>query len=382
MLESYFEYPGVLRRMRRGPLAAEIDNVAEDLERIGYSRGAAIRYLSLIATFSRYAAAAGCVQAEMVDRTLIESFLRQLQLSASCISVARSALAHVLRHLAHRYPKSTNPPSFENPDKELIVNFDAHLRDVRRLQPISREEVIRLAGRMLAWYRGFKPGKPLSLFGPEDVLAFATYYADGCSEQSTRSAAMSHVRNFLRYLHWAGTHEKDLASQVPRTPIRRLARIPNHLAWEDVQRVINTIDAGTPVGKRDRALLLLLVTTGMRSSEARRLELRDIRWRRGEVLLRLTKNRRDRTVPLLSEAGNALADYILHGRPKTPDPRVFLSHRPPIRSLGTSGTLSSLVRRRLAECGILMPNAGAHLFRHYLPCLTMSSDTGSVRLYI
>jgi integrase/recombinase XerD len=76
-------------------------------------------------------------------------------------------------------------------------------------------------------------------------------------------------------------------------PIWPLADIPDYLPWDEVRRVIDSIDPADPVGKRDRALILLVATTGMRNGEIRRLEIGDIRWREGEVLLRRTKNRRD-----------------------------------------------------------------------------------------
>ena len=108
--------------------------------------------------------------------------------------------------------------------------------------------------------------------------------------------------------------------------------------------MIDEIEATTPSGIRDRALLLMLATTGLRNKELRSLELRDIDWRRAEILVRRTKARRDRVMPLLEEAGKALADYVLHARPKIDSPRVFLSHRPPVGPFKTSGSISRIVR--------------------------------------
>ena len=81
MLEHYFKYPGVLRRMRLGPLGVEIDAMASDLERAGYTRLSARRYLSLTARFSRYAMRSGCVRIHTIDRALVERFLRQRSLA-------------------------------------------------------------------------------------------------------------------------------------------------------------------------------------------------------------------------------------------------------------------------------------------------------------
>lgn len=94
----------------------------------------------------------------------------------------------------------------------------------------------------------------------------------------------------------------------------RLGRIEE---WDDVRRAIDAISTATPTGVRNRAILLLLATTGLRNKELRSLELRDIRWRAAEVLVRRTKARRDRVVPLLQDAGAALAEYVLHARPRS-----------------------------------------------------------------
>ena len=365
MLDTYFKYPAVLRRMRCGPLTEEIDEIASDLERAGYDRLAAKRYLSLTATFSRYAAQAGCVRARMIDRALVERFLNELPLSASTASVARTALGHVLRYLARRYPRPVQLSASERRESTLLAGFDSYLRDVRGLEVKSREELLRAARRTLSWYRLTKPGQAVSRLSPKDVLAYAAHAADSCAAQSTRSATMSHLRGFLRYLHWSRVCREDLSRHVPRVPIWRMARIPDYLPWEDVLHLVDSVDPSSPVGKRDRALLLLVATTGMRNSELRRLELCDVRWRQGEVHLRQTKNRRGRVVPLVKEAGSALADYILHGRPKTAERRIFLSHRPPVRPFRISSTVSAIVRRRLVRLGGACPQrVGAHLLRH------------------
>jgi len=72
MLEFYFKYPGVLLRMRRGPLAGDIDDLAAELARVGYTRATARRYLSLVAKFSRYAERRGLARSSILDGTLLE----------------------------------------------------------------------------------------------------------------------------------------------------------------------------------------------------------------------------------------------------------------------------------------------------------------------
>ncbi len=188
----------------------------------------------------------------------------------------------------------------------------------------------------------------------------------GCRSDSTRSSTTAYMRSFLRYLYWANLNARDLAPFVPRTPCWRQAHLPPRLAWEDVQHAIDAIETTTPSGMRDRAMMLLLATTGMRAGELRDLELGGIRWRTGELVLRHTKGRRDRVVPLLDKTGVALAEYVLHAQPLTTDRRVFLSYAPPVRAFRHSGAISRIIRVRLERAGIPIQRGGAHLLRHSL----------------
>lgn len=118
---------------------------------------------------------------------------------------------------------------------------------------------------------------------------------------------------------------------------------------------------------RDRAIVLLFATTGIRNKELRSLVLEDIRWRDAQVQIRRTKGRRDRTIPLTQEAGKALADYILQARPDCDSRRVLLQHLPPLRPIEESGLISRIARSALLRAGILLEGpAGAPLIRHSL----------------
>ncbi|MBK7578577.1 MAG: tyrosine-type recombinase/integrase [Myxococcales bacterium] len=179
-------------------------------------------------------------------------------------------------------------------------------------------------------------------------------------------AAVSHLRQLLRFLHGQGLLHRDLVRVVPSVPYWQHSKIPRHLAWGDVRATIDLIDSSTPTGKRDLAMLLLFATTGLRSQEVRRLELGDIDWRAARLHIRRTKTRRERVVPLTAEAGRALADYILRGRPAHAAAAVFLRHVAPAGPLRLSSTVAAIVRRRLRDRGHRPAWAGAHLLRHSL----------------
>jgi site-specific recombinase XerD len=338
-----------------------MDRIAAHFSDLGYNRVSAKIYIGRLAKFSKFAARdAGAAR---IDQDVVDRFLLRLRTESPRI-VARTAIGHARKVAPERF---SAPCRQANPDGPLLAAYQDHLLRVRGLEPRTCEGLLTSGRRILAWFRGNLPDQPLAKMTGEHVLALMQHFLSLTSNDSTRSAATSHVRAFLRFLRWSGLNDQDLARFVPRTPCWRLAHLPPRLAWEDIQRAIDAIEVTTPSGMRDRAIMLVLATTGLRNKELRALELQDIRWRTAEVLVRRTKGKRDRVVPLLNEAGAALANYILHARPKVGSPRVFLSFAPPPRPFKFPASISRIVRSRLEQAGIELPvAAGAHLLRHSL----------------
>src|SRR5206468_10478627 len=138
------------------------------------------------------------------DHRPIERVVRDVSFSADTATLPRTAFAHVVRYLAGRYPQPVQQSRAERSDTALLTGLDGYLSDLRGLSPKSREEILRAAGRVLGWYRGAKPHRPVGQFSAKDVLAYASYAARRVRCDRTRSAAMSHLRDFLRYLRWSG----------------------------------------------------------------------------------------------------------------------------------------------------------------------------------
>ena len=362
MLDLYFKYSRVIARFRSGALGNEIDYIAADLSRTGYKHDSAKVYLSRLARFSLYATECGCGKSTPIPRQIVDQYLESRPTMAARWA-AHGAISFAARSFPERF--ADEPPQ-DDPDRLLLAAYLQHLRDVRGLQPKTCEGLVLTARRMLSWQRQNLPGAPLSSLTAKHVLVMTHDMLSRCRSDSARSSTTAYMRSFLRYLYWANLNAQDLAQYVPKTPCWRQAHLPPRLAWEEVQRAIDAIETTTQSGMRDRAMMLLLATTGMRNRELRDLELGDIEWRTGELVLRHTKGHRDRVVPLLDETGAALAEYVLHARPLTTDRKVFLSYTPPVRAFRLSGAISRIVRIRLERAGIAIQRGGAHLLRHSL----------------
>lgn len=362
MLELYFKYRRVIARFRRDALGNEIDRIAADLSRIGYKHNSAKLYLARIARFSAYATGCGCCKSTQIPQEIVDRYLRTKRTIASRWA-AQVGIGHAARCSPERFATKPAPEDLDGP---LLTLYLQHLRVIRGLHQKTCEGLILTARRMLTWRKKHLPGKAPSRLTAKHILAMTHELLSACRSDGARSSTTAYMRSFLRYLYWANLNVQDLSPLVPRTPCWRQAHLPPRLSWEDVRRAIDAVERTTPSGIRDRAMLLLLATTGLRNRELRQLELGQIRWRSGEIVLRHTKGHRDRVVPLLGETGAALAEYVLHARPRTTDRRVFLSHVPPVRPFSHSGTVSRIVRTRLQRAGIPIQRGGAHLLRHSL----------------
>jgi len=361
MLELYYKHPRVIRRLRSGRLGDEMDRIAAYLFEHGYKRGSAKVYLSRLGRFSSHLP--GPARATQIEQVVIDRFVGEYSTETPRIS-ARTAIELARKVAPERF---LIPRAEPDPHGPLLDAYQDHLRRVCGLEPKTCEGRLLVARRVLVWHDAHVPGQPLAVMTGEHVHAVVEHLLGLSCNPYTRTSITSYVRAFLRFLHWSDLNGQDLARFVPRTSCYRLAHLPPHLAWEDVRRAIDVIGIATPVGIRDRAILLLVATTGMRNKELRSLELQDIHWRKAEVVVRRTKGMRDRVVPLLQEAGDALADYVLHARPKSASPRLFLQHIAPVRPIDNSSVISRIVRSTLERGGLQLPRvAGAHLVRHSL----------------
>jgi integrase len=161
------------------------------------------------------------------------------------------------------------------------------------------------------------------------------------------------------YLHVEGLIVPPLRWAVPKVADMRGLAIPRALEPDAVARLLASCDRDREVGRRDYAILLLLVRLGLRSGEVAAMRLEDIDWRAGEILVRGKGGRHDR-LPLPVDVGEAIADYLQHRRPI--DSRaVFVKMLAPGVPM-TRQDVGRVVSGACARAGI--PRAGGHRLRH------------------
>lgn len=365
MLELYFDRRAVLKRHRHGPLAPHMDSLASALHQRGYARGTARLVLVRASSFSRYLDRIGIRRATQINEALVGRFLRRLASKGSCADAPR-AMRIVLDHLrrCHAIPEAAAAVQGD-PFAGLLERYERYLREVRGVSLGAQQDYCRGARLLLEWLR--RRRRAVSSLRGSDLLRFVTELAGQRFTRSWRNRITSQPRVFLRFLRWDGILAADLARVIPKLACWRLAPIPRHVPWSTVRKLIDSIDASHARGKRDKAVVLLVAILGMRGSEVRTLKLGDIAWRSGEIRLPRTKSQRAKVLPLPQEVGAALADYVLHGRPRFTDPHVFLRHAAPLGPLSSPSAVGRIISRPLRRMRVAIPERpGVHLLRHSL----------------
>lgn len=173
------------------------------------------------------------------------------------------------------------------------------------------------------------------------------------------------LRSFLRYCHLAGVIGTDLsAASLPVTG-RRRSVLPQGISAAGGRALLKACDRRTAAGRRDYAVILLLMRLGLRSCEVAALRLEDIDWRAGQITIHGKAGRLD-WLPLPAEVGEAIAAYLRHARPPAAAVReVFVRSIAPRAGLSREA-VGCLVRRASIRAG-LTP-FGPHRLRHGLAC--------------
>jgi integrase/recombinase XerD len=178
---------------------------------------------------------------------------------------------------------------------------------------------------------------------------------------STLGKQLVMLRSFLQYCHRCGRTGQDLSRVVPHAAAWRLSSIPNPVPAGTIEALFNTLDLRSAKGMRDRAILLLLTGLGLRACEIAGLRLDDIGWRTASLRIRGKGDRVDE-LPLPAEVGEALEDYVLHGRGgRVEGEGVFWTVIDPVQPLTTNGVCGT-VRQICIKAGV--EKFGPHRLRH------------------
>jgi site-specific recombinase XerD len=247
----------------------------------------------------------------------------------------------------------------------LLRRYESHLRKDRGLAENSIHVYVPLIRAFLN-----AQTKQIGCVSPGsfDALTIRRFILEHIGNRSSECKRLlcTALRSFFRFLFLSSQTLQDLSHSVPMVRKYRQAVVPAFLAPDEVERVIRMTGTSTSTRRRDRAILLLLARLGLRAGEIVSLELDDIHWRTGEIVVH-GKGRIVDHLPLPSDVGEALALYLRKDRGVSTSRRVFLRMNAPRIELTGPAAVGHIVRHALAQATVCRSGRGAaHLFRHGL----------------
>jgi len=365
MQKKLFQRKPERARIDSSPAREYLDLFAATLEKRRYPTRTISRYVFAADRFARWLNRQG--QAiQQIHEPLLEAYVRGLgrrrragydggRLPHSAFGVRR--FVEFLREMAVVAPARADAPPTA---AELWLDgYDQHLERVAGLAAATRLRYCRYAGLLIT--QSFADQAPdWTALTPDGLADFVRQEATRL--KSATRLPVTAIRALVRFLVLCGSVRAGMEAAVPTVRQWRHASLPKGLTPDEVQRVLSLCESEVGAAVRDRAILLLLARLGLRAGEVAALQLDQVRWSRGEILIGAGKSGRERLLPLSEEIGNALVGYVRR-RERNDDRRVFLTAAPPYEPLTPAG-VSTMAGRYLRRAGLPTDRCCAHALRH------------------
>ena len=371
MLEQYYVRPQTVDQVRASWVGEPVEKYVAWLAARGFATRTILRRIPMLVHFGRFAEHRGATSWDELP-THVEPFvcdwiMKRAPRRASAAQrkkigeVVRAPVEQMLRLIVPSYVGSGRTQKPANPFQDCAPDFFEFLRQEKGLRASTINNYRHHLRRFAAY---------LQRIGLTDVAHVSPAVLSGFVAEYGRTVGWSSLRNccgqlrvFLRYLFREGVLPKDLSGVIEPPQTFRLSGIPRSISWEDVRRVLASVDRRSPTGKRDYAILLLLVTYGLRAHEVAGLTLDHIDWRNERLRIPERKAGHSTAYPLSTTVGEAIVDYLEHGRPQTKHRHVFLRSMAPLVPIGHAA-VSARAGHYLRRAGVRVPRPGSHTLRH------------------
>ncbi|MBI5575488.1 MAG: tyrosine-type recombinase/integrase [Deltaproteobacteria bacterium] len=374
MLERYFLKPATIDRLRASWIAEPVERYVAWLTAEGYASRNVFRRVPIIVRFGEFARRRGAKTWRDLPEHVgpfgkfwLEEHGRNYPTARQqqwAEDEARNPVQQMLRLILPEYRGIGRRPRVQDPFTAQAPGFFRYLREERGLKPAAIYHYAHYL-RAFEGYLGSIGLKNLQDLYPAVLGGYVTQmHARGrCTGKSTLATLCSTLRVFLRYLHRERVIARDLSSSVEGPQKYRLSGIPRSISWDEVRRMLEAVDRRTAKGRRDYAMLLLLVTYGLRGGEVAHLTLDHIDWKRERLRVPDRKAGHSTAYPLSPIVGEAILDYLRNGRPETSDRHIFLRVVAP-RTPITQHVVGLCASQYIRKAGISVVRPGSHTLRH------------------
>ena len=364
MLERYFTLPHTVDRIRANWIGAAVERYVEHLAAGGYAQRTIHWRVPLLIQFGEFARMRGAktwTELPVHAEEFRAHWLRRRDGAARRLKEIRGPIEQFLRLIVPGFIGHIRQPAAGVPFADSAPGFFDYLREERGLRP----DTLLHYGHHLRGFENYLNKidlHNLSDLTPPVLAAFVADSSPRLGKTGVRDLC-GVLRVFLRYLNREQLLPKDISGAVDAPHVYRLSKIPRSVTWEEVRRMLAVVERRMPGGKRDYAILLLLVTYGLRAREVAALTLDHIDWKRERLHVPERKADHDTAFPLSTIVGDAIVDYLQHGRPQTTDRHVFFRTVAPYAPL-TYSAISDRATHYLRKAGIAVSRASSHTLRH------------------
>lgn len=269
----------------------------------------------------------------------------------------------VFRHLRRIYrSQTTSNAEVSTPVQNEIEEYDRYLHQACGLALATRVSRRRIVGEFLSSRFGNGPIKANSL-EPHGLMHYVASRVSGV-KPGTASVIATAIRSYLKFLQFRGDVDPHLVRIIPSPPKWRLKDYPITLSPSQISALLDAFDLNCPTGLRDHAMALCMLHMGLRAGEVANLNLEDLNWRQSILHVYVGKSRTYRALPLMSDCGNALANYLKGGRPPCASRKVFVRHTVPVGSGIQAENVRGAIRRAYKRAGFPQHWTGTHILRH------------------
>lgn len=371
MVERYFVRPETVDRIRRSWIGDLIEAYVAWLTALGYAPRTFYRRVPILVRFGEFARERGARSSgdlgghvdDFVSAWIHERARTSLsgQSRVGLVKEIRGPLEQMLRLVVPGFVGHGRTMNRPEPFCEAAPGFFPHLLNERGLRQITIRHYCDQLRAFESYLRGIRLEEFQEL-SPAILAAFVADSARRLGKPALHNRCVA-LRLFLRYLHREQLTAIDLSSSVDAPRIYRLSTIPRSVTWDEVRKMLAAVDRRAPLGKRDYAVLLLLVTYGLRAREIAALRVDDVDWKRERLRIPERKGDHSTVYPLSTIVGDALVEYMQHVRPATEDRHLFFRIVVPLAPLSWHA-VSARASHYLRKAGVAVSLAGAHTLRH------------------
>jgi site-specific recombinase XerD len=371
VLEDLYTLPRTVDRIRSLWLGSAIERYVDKFIDQRYAPVTIRWRVQCLIQFDAFAAAAGVASwnelpalvapfsQHWLDKYCAKSIRRETRVAAEWR--ARAPVEELLELIVPGYVGSHRRSATTLPFQDEVPGFFDYLREERGLRPTTLHLYEYSLRAFENYLQQVGVGRVRDLT-PSLISAFVTERGKRLCSRTIGGVSVS-LRGLLHYARRQGLISTDLARSVPRRREYRQASIPRAISWGDVQRMLDGIDRRSAIGRRDYAMLLLLVAYGLRAREVAAMQLDNIDWKQSLLHIPTRKGGHSTIYPLSAAAGEAIIEYLRRDRPAVDDRHIFLLVKPPYTPINHN-VVSARVSTHLQAAGITVARAGSHTLRH------------------